>query len=97
MNVQFDIRGNLHAYPFIELSPFEFEQFFVKPFRIGSQRHLLFAEYIRYTTNLRQLLGHSFYQWIDGSFVSNVHSPNDIDVVSFINHQDYYTHFHNIK
>jgi hypothetical protein len=89
MPVLFDSRGNLQASPFIELSQSETEQIFVKPFDISSKRHLLFEEYKRYTDNLRGLVGGPIYQWINGSFVSDKHSPNDIDLVSFINYEVY--------
>ena len=39
--------------------------------------------------NLSRLLAQDFYQWIDGSFVTNKKTPNDIDVVTIISHLDY--------
>ena len=30
-----------------------------------------------------------FYQWIDGSFVSNKQNPKDIDFITILDHQDY--------
>ena len=85
----FDIRGNLQASPLIELSLDETELFFVKAFDKTSTRYELFNEYKRYAYDLRQLIGQPFYQWLDGSFTSNVFSPNDIDLVTFISHHEY--------
>jgi hypothetical protein len=73
----------------LDLSLEETELFFVKPFDRTSKRHELFEEYKRYTLDLRNLTGHSFYQWIDGSFISNGFSPNDIDLISFISYDIY--------
>lgn len=87
--ILFDIRGNLQPSIRIDLSLQEIEQFFVSPFDLTSKRHELFREYKRYTLDLRSLLGRSFYQWVDGSFISNGFNPNDIDLVSFIDHNRY--------
>lgn len=87
--VLFDIRGNLQIIQRIELSLSEVEQIFVLPFDSASKRHVLFEEYKRYILDLRDLIDGPFYQWVDGSFVSNGFSPNDIDVVSFIGHEVY--------
>lgn len=35
------------------------------------------------------LIGVSFYQWIDGSFVSTKNNPNDIDIVTFLDYRIY--------
>ncbi len=90
MGVLFDIRGNLQATSIVNLSQAEAEYIFVKPFDRASKRHLLFEEYKRYTHDLRTLLGQPFYQWIDGGFISNTHSPNDIDLVCFIDYGVYH-------
>lgn len=88
-SLSFDIRGNLPTIPFIELSVSEVEQIFVKPVDKVSKRHILFEEYKRYTLDLQNLIDCPFYQWIDGSFVSNRFNPNDIDLVSFIDYDIY--------
>ncbi|GAB3963138.1 hypothetical protein GCM10028805_65650 [Spirosoma harenae] len=89
MSVLFDIRGNLQANSLVILSQLEIEQFFVNSFDSTSTRHVLFEEYKRYTVDLRRILERPFYQWINGSFTSNTHSPNDIDLISFIDHETY--------
>ncbi len=33
---------------------------------------------------MTDILGSGFYQWIDGSFVTDKMNPNDIDIVTFI-------------
>lgn len=87
--VLFDVRGNVLSKGPVKLSLSEIEQVFVVPFGMASTRFVLFEEYKRYIMDLRILLGCSFYQWIDGSFASKEFSPNDIDLVSFINYETY--------
>ena len=90
MPVLFDSRGNLKAITPIVLSLAEAEQIFVTPFEEDSTRHSLFREYKRYIQDLRNLLDFPFYQWIDGSFVTTIVNPNDIDLVSFIPYAVYW-------
>lgn len=85
----FDIRGNLQALPFIELSLDETERIFVEAFEHTSKRYELFNEYKRYTHDLRKVIGQPFYQWVDGSFTSTSFNPSDIDLISFISHDTY--------
>ena len=57
--------------------------------RRGSQhREQLFARYLTYLEKLTFVLGASpFKQWIDGSFTTNVQTPADIDLVSFVDYK----------
>jgi hypothetical protein len=66
----------------------EFETEFVK--NIGSKvRRHLFEKYMDYTMSLKkELTFGSFFQWIDGSFVSKKSDPNDLDIVTFTNYQE---------
>lgn len=44
-----------------------------------------FEKYIHYSSELKKILKVDFLkQWIDGSFVTNVRNPKDIDMVTFI-------------
>ena len=58
----------------------EFEKYFV----INEHREILFDNFLKFTEKLKKLGIDNFHQWIDGSFVTKKISPNDIDVVSFI-------------
>lgn len=89
MNFSFDIRGNLKPYEIIETSIETFENTFVLPYDEESSRKILFTKYKRYTSELRKLLTKDFFQWIDGSFVTTKQKPNDIDVITVINFEDY--------
>lgn len=48
------------------------------------RRETLYAELKRYNQALLTLLGCSFRQWLDGSFISAKPQPADLDVVSFV-------------
>jgi hypothetical protein len=44
-----------------------------------------FEKYIHYSNELKQVLGlANIKQWINGSFVTNVKNPKDIDLITFI-------------
>lgn len=88
---EFDVRGNLLPYGPIKASIEEIETTLVMPFQ-NSTRRLLFAEYLRYANELREVLGKPYYQWMNGSFSQNVRMSGDIDIVSFIDHEIYATH-----
>ncbi|UFH54044.1 DUF6932 family protein [Spirosoma sp. KNUC1025] len=50
------------------------------------QRKELFSKYIDYMLEMYDILGDTpFIQWIDGSFTTTNASPNDIDIVTFVN------------
>jgi hypothetical protein len=63
-----------------------FEEILVESFPIHSTRYSIFEGYKRYLTRLKAVIHSDFYQWIDGSFVTDKLNPNDIDIVTFINH-----------
>ena len=86
MPIQFDHRGFLQPALPIEVSMAEVYQNFVEPFPSDSSRKRLFDTFLRYKNELTVTFG-SCRQWIDGSFVSKVVSPRDIDVVTFIHYQ----------
>ncbi|MEO6721908.1 MAG: hypothetical protein ABIN67_16185 [Ferruginibacter sp.] len=47
-----------------------------------------FNSYINYSNALKILCGNNgLIQWVDGSFVTKMPKPNDIDIVSFIDFQ----------
>ena len=46
-----------------------------------------FEKYIKYSDELKYLLsGMALRQWINGSFVTQIQNPKDIDIVTFIDH-----------
>ncbi len=49
----------------------------------------MFENYLRYLEAIKDTIPNNFYQWIDGSFVTQKQNPNDIDIVTFINYQDF--------
>lgn len=66
-----------------------FQQTFVDSFDEESQRQNLFGNYSRYMDDLSGLIKYSFFQWIDGSYVSNKRKPKDIDLVTVLDYRDY--------
>ena len=59
---------------------------FVDPYPEGSRRRQLFDNYLAYNRSLSDLIG-TFYQWVDGSFVTQKIAPKDVDVATFIDYQ----------
>lgn len=84
----FDIRGNISPYGPVKASLADIEEMLVTPFP-QPVRQRLFADYLRYTTELRALIERPFYQWLNGSFSQNTVVPKDIDIVSFIDYETY--------
>jgi len=89
MELNFDIRGNLKPYEIIKVTKELFRKNFVDSFEEEPIRLELFLKYEEYMENLSQLLSQDFYQWVDGSYVTNKKTPNDIDIVTIISHLDY--------
>jgi len=90
MKIGFDLRGNLKPYEKIELSLEEFEVHFVSGLENSSHRKAIFEMHLNYVEDLKGLIGNTFWQWIDGSYISNKSKPNDLDVVTFIPHLIYH-------
>jgi len=89
MELNFDIRGNLKPYEVIKVTKEIFRAHFVDSFVDEEIRLELFLKYERYMSDLALLLSQDFYQWVDGSFVTNKRKPNDIDIVTIISHIDF--------
>jgi len=68
-------------------SVIELKQIFVE--NISSHSRIEnFEKYIAYSNALVKLLGvNSLRQWINGSFVTQIQNPNDIDLVTFIDYR----------
>jgi hypothetical protein len=79
-------KGLLTPASAIKASIDELEETFVANIPTNT-RTKLFQQYLRYCQDLKNVLGKiDFVQWIDGSFVTSIHEPNDIDLVSFIDY-----------
>lgn len=86
-NVEFDEFGNLSPYEVINIDLQTFQNNFVGNMKNSEYRQKLFDEYIKYTNDLVKIVSNSFYQWINGSYVTQKHRPKDIDLVSFIDYR----------
>lgn len=84
--LKFNSFGHLTPAKPIKTDLNEFEATFVLNIE-NEKRKKLFENYQKYNQLLGQLLQSDFYQWIDGSFVTKKQEPNDIDVVTFIDHK----------
>ncbi|TLV03657.1 DUF6932 family protein [Dyadobacter luticola] len=82
--MKFDIFGNLKPYQIIKSDLKTFEKTFVAPFSESKTRKVLLKNFKNYLSDLENVAGSGFYQWIDGSFITNKLNPNDIDFVTFI-------------
>lgn len=83
--MEFDELGYLSPYKVIETDLETFERLFVSNFGNSNTRNKLFQNYLTYIENFKNQISESFYQWIDGSFVTSKLNPNDIDIVTFLN------------
>lgn len=86
--LNFNSKGHLVPSVNIHSTLEELEEVFVKD--IGSaRRKYLFDKYTLYTESLKkELIFGSFFQWIDGSFVSKKQEPNDIDLLTFVDYRE---------
>ena len=87
--MEFDSQGNLFPYKVIEIDLEEFEKLFITNFPNSESRNRLFQNYLAYIQKIKNEIDSTFYQWIDGSFVTSKLNPNDIDLVTFLNFEIY--------
>lgn len=87
--MEFDDLGYLLPYKVIETDLETFERIFVSNFENSETRKILFQNYLTYINNFKNEISENFYQWIDGSFVTSKMNPNDIDIVTFLNAENY--------
>lgn len=67
----------------------ELESQFVHTFPTSKTRKNNYEKYLKYINDLKMLLGEKeLKQWINGSFVTQVVNPNDIDLVTFIEFEE---------
>lgn len=84
--IAFDKYGNLTPYDIVESNLCEFEKYLVNEMKNNKHRYQLYSSYTNYIQKLNKIIGKDYYQWLNGSFVTKTAKPNDIDVVSFIDH-----------
>jgi hypothetical protein len=85
MNFHFDLRGNLRPYELLETGFTAFqEQFASSPNRI-----VIFQHFALFLNRLKAILQGQTEIWVDGSFITKKLNPRDIDLVVFIDYQDF--------
>ncbi len=47
----------------------------------------MFTNYWQFINELKQRVGETFYQWIDGIFTTQKNNPVDIDVITFVDYR----------
>ncbi len=82
--LEFDEKGNLIPYSHIEISYEIFVKNFVKSFPLDSTRHQILGNFERFLEKFRSKIYPHFNIWINGSFVTQKVSPNDIDCLIFL-------------
>ncbi len=85
----FDENGNLFPSEIIETDLQTIEKVFVEEMPFSATRRTLFANFLEYNALLKSILSTSCVQWIDGSFATMKRNPQDIDVITFVDFQDY--------
>lgn len=85
----FDEKGHVYPYEVIEMTLTVFEQEFVTNMEDRAHRKHLFSNYLRFIEDFRSALGISFFQWVNGSFTTTKQLPGDIDVVNFIEYDQF--------
>lgn len=78
--LQFDDNGLLVPDAPMLINLTTFENFFV----FNEHRQQIFDEYLDFLNTLKGLALGSFYQWLNGSFVTLSPKPKDLDVVTFV-------------
>ena len=81
--INFDSRGYITPKEIISVTLQEFEETFCYNVR----RKLIFENYTIFIEKLKSLGLTRFYQYIDGSFVTNKSYPKDIDFVTFVDYE----------
>jgi hypothetical protein len=84
----FDKHGNIVPYEVHPVSIIELEEEFVLPFTKSVTRGDILEGHNNYIIELFQILEQNFFQWLDGSFVTQKLDPNDIDVINFVHYSE---------
>jgi hypothetical protein len=78
--INFDVNGNIIPYEIIECSSGNLQE----NFTFNGHREAIFAEYLTFCDVIKSIGVEEFYQFIDGSFITQKEFPKDIDVVTFV-------------
>ena len=86
MKIDFNYAGYLTPVGKNTMGLENFRLNFVEAFAESRTRPEIFAGYLKYLDDLKEILGSTsgLIQWIDGSFVTDKLNPADIDLVSFV-------------
>lgn len=86
--LNFDAVGNLIPQGNVQSTILELEQIF----KINPVRTAIYKNYQIYIDDLKAIIGKNIKQWVDGSYVTKNPMPGDIDILSFLDHDDYEKH-----
>lgn len=87
--MKFDKYGNPFPYGIIEMEGEDFRSEFVSAFHSSGTREKIYSGYSKYNLDMKSSLNGtdpSWFQFANGSFTTNKITPNDIDVVNFIDY-----------
>jgi hypothetical protein len=84
--LQFDFKGYLKPYQPIPCKVSDLKFHFVDEIQ-SVTRKLNYEKYVKYSHDLRMVVGEGLKQWINGSFVTKKTNPKDIDLVTFLDHE----------
>lgn len=84
---EFDKNGYIYPHKVIETTIEDFERFFVLNLEDGDHRRFLFQNYLSYVNAFKTIVNGSFYQLINGSFITRKNKPGDIDIVTFMDYK----------
>ena len=87
MALNFDSKGNLVPNSNIKCTLAVFHEVFVENMATP-QRISLYEAFLKYSSELKDILdGGEIICWINGSYTTKKKSPNDLDLVTFINYR----------
>ena len=78
--INFDNKGNIFPY---EITETTFE-IFQEVFSFNEHRKAILQEYVEFCSVLKSIQTGEFFQFVDGSFVTQKQYPKDIDIVTFM-------------
>ncbi len=83
----FDEHGYLKPRNKIHMTFEEFQRIFVEAFGNDSTRLAIFENYQKFIEDFQKTVTPNFIQWVNGSFVTQKPSPNDIDFVTILDYK----------
>ncbi|RDB07498.1 DUF6932 family protein [Runella aurantiaca] len=89
MSITFDPNGHLVSYDIVSIDTYQLEEYFI----FNEHRLNIYRSFKKFIHSVKALGLSEFDIWIDGSFATLKTRPNDIDVVCFVNHYTYDSHY----